>query len=111
MIQTSQQTRLKNREPVVESLIESQLKVVDWFKFCTEYQTIGLKYQEGRENQRSINLMHKPLSTAERINLKIMGDNNKEQLVDIVKPHDHDVLSGRGNYVNHHAGNENFRKL
>ena len=40
-----------------------------------------------------------------------MGDNNKEQLVDIVKPHDHDVLSGRGNYVNHHAGNENFRKL
>mmetsp|Transcript_2156 Transcript_2156/g.4612 ORF Transcript_2156/g.4612 Transcript_2156/m.4612 type:complete len:599 (+) Transcript_2156:200-1996(+) len=44
-----------------------------------------------------------------------MGDNllpqSPEQLNDIAKPHDHDVLSGRGNFVNHHAGNENFRKL
>lgn len=30
---------------------------------------------------------------------------------DIVNPHDHDVLSGRGNYVNYHAGNEHFRAL
>mmetsp|Transcript_12874 Transcript_12874/g.30103 ORF Transcript_12874/g.30103 Transcript_12874/m.30103 type:complete len:1106 (+) Transcript_12874:38-3355(+) len=29
----------------------------------------------------------------------------------IVKPHDHDVLSGRGNSVNHHPGNEYFRSL
>lgn len=35
----------------------------------------------------------------------------QEQLKDIVKPHAHDVLSGRGNFVNHHGGNENFRKL
>lgn len=35
----------------------------------------------------------------------------EEQLKDIVKPHAHDVLSGRGNFVNHHSGNENFRKL
>ncbi|KAL7536254.1 hypothetical protein ACHAXR_007016, partial [Thalassiosira sp. AJA248-18] len=43
-----------------------------------------------------------------------MGDNNlgqQEQLTDIVKPHAHDVLSGRGNFVNHHSGNENFRTL
>eukprot|EP00529_Nitzschia_sp_RCC80_P030307 CAMPEP_0113482374 /NCGR_PEP_ID=MMETSP0014_2-20120614/22885_1 /TAXON_ID=2857 /ORGANISM="Nitzschia sp." /LENGTH=293 /DNA_ID=CAMNT_0000375887 /DNA_START=367 /DNA_END=1245 /DNA_ORIENTATION=+ /assembly_acc=CAM_ASM_000159 len=26
-------------------------------------------------------------------------------------PHDHDVLSGRGNFVNYHAGNEYFRAL
>ena len=39
-----------------------------------------------------------------------MGDED-EQLTGIAKPHDHDVLSGRGNFVNHHAGNENFRKL
>jgi len=29
----------------------------------------------------------------------------------IVKPGENDVLSGRGNFVNHHTGNENFRKL
>jgi hypothetical protein len=29
----------------------------------------------------------------------------------IVNPHDHDVLSGRGNFVNYHAGNEHFRGL
>lgn len=26
-------------------------------------------------------------------------------------PHDHDVLSGRGNFVNYHPGNEHFRSL
>jgi hypothetical protein len=36
---------------------------------------------------------------------------DQEQLKDIATPHDHDVLSGRGNFVNHHAGNENFRAL
>mmetsp|Transcript_14697 Transcript_14697/g.26646 ORF Transcript_14697/g.26646 Transcript_14697/m.26646 type:complete len:521 (+) Transcript_14697:118-1680(+) len=40
-----------------------------------------------------------------------MADNQQEQLKGILKPHPHDVLSGRGNFVNHHAGNENFRKL
>jgi len=30
---------------------------------------------------------------------------------DIEKPHDHDVLSGRGNFVNYHPGNEHFRNL
>ena len=30
---------------------------------------------------------------------------------DIVTPHEHDVLSGRGNFVNYHAGNEHFRAL
>ncbi|KAL7575927.1 hypothetical protein ACA910_000726 [Epithemia clementina (nom. ined.)] len=34
-----------------------------------------------------------------------------QQLHDIVAPHDHDVLSGRGNFVNYHAGNEHFRSL
>ena len=29
----------------------------------------------------------------------------------IITPHDHDVLSGRGNYVNYHVGNEHFRFL
>jgi hypothetical protein len=29
----------------------------------------------------------------------------------IDQPHPHDVLSGRGNFVNHHPGNEYFRKL
>lgn len=29
----------------------------------------------------------------------------------IETPHDHDVLSGRGNFVNYHAGNEYFRAL
>ncbi|KAL7542280.1 hypothetical protein ACHAWF_007139 [Thalassiosira exigua] len=35
----------------------------------------------------------------------------QEQLERIVQPHAHDVLSGRGNFANHHAGNENFRRL
>jgi hypothetical protein len=35
----------------------------------------------------------------------------QEQLKNIVEPHKHDVLSGRGNFVNHHFGNENFRNL
>ena len=35
----------------------------------------------------------------------------KQQLHDIVTPHEHDVLSGRGNFVNYHAGNEHFRAL
>jgi hypothetical protein len=35
----------------------------------------------------------------------------QEQLESIINPHSHDVLSGRGNFVNHHFGNENFRKL
>jgi hypothetical protein len=29
----------------------------------------------------------------------------------IKEPHPHDVLSGRGNYVNYHDGNEFFRKM
>jgi hypothetical protein len=29
----------------------------------------------------------------------------------IVSPNEHDVLSGRGNFVNYHAGNEHFRAL
>jgi hypothetical protein len=29
----------------------------------------------------------------------------------ILTPHEHDVLSGRGNFVNYHAGNEHFRAL
>jgi len=33
------------------------------------------------------------------------------ELHDIVTPHEHDVLSGRGNFVNYHAGNEHFRAL
>jgi len=33
------------------------------------------------------------------------------QICDIETPHDHDVLSGRGNFVNYHAGNEYFRAL
>ena len=33
------------------------------------------------------------------------------KLKSIVTPHDHDVLSGRGNYVNYHVGNEHFRSL
>ena len=34
-----------------------------------------------------------------------------QQLHGIVHPHEHDVLSGRGNFVNYHAGNEHFRSL
>ena len=47
-----------------------------------------------------------------------MSDHNEnglrqpqEQLYDIVEPHDHDVLAGRGNFVNFHPGNEYFREL
>lgn len=44
-----------------------------------------------------------------------MSSNKQQQgkypLHDIVSPHDHDVLSGRGNFVNYHAGNEHFRAL
>lgn len=29
----------------------------------------------------------------------------------LAAPHEHDVLSGRGNFVNYHAGNEYFRGL
>lgn len=29
----------------------------------------------------------------------------------IINVHEHDVLSGRGNFVNYHAGNEHFRAL
>lgn len=36
---------------------------------------------------------------------------SKEQTREILHPHDHDVLSGRGNFVNYHAGNEHFRAL
>ena len=35
----------------------------------------------------------------------------KQQTAGIVSPHEHDVLSGRGNFVNYHAGNEHFRAL
>ena len=34
-----------------------------------------------------------------------------EQLEGILNPGANDVLSGRGNFVNHHSGNENFRAL
>ncbi|GKY97084.1 hypothetical protein MPSEU_000666900 [Mayamaea pseudoterrestris] len=35
----------------------------------------------------------------------------QQPLHGILHPHDNDVLSGRGNFVNYHAGNENFRSL
>jgi hypothetical protein len=41
----------------------------------------------------------------------MMSNQNQHQHRDIVAPHDHDVLSGRGNFVNYHAGNEHFRAL
>lgn len=34
-----------------------------------------------------------------------------QQMSGITNPHEHDVLSGRGNFVNYHAGNEHFRAL
>ena len=34
-----------------------------------------------------------------------------QELKNISTPHDHDVLSGRGNFVNYHPGNEHFRGL
>ena len=34
-----------------------------------------------------------------------------EKLKDIDTPHEHDVLSGRGNFVNYHSGNGYFREL
>lgn len=34
-----------------------------------------------------------------------------KESVGITDPHEHDVLSGRGNFVNYHSGNENFRAL
>eukprot|EP00339_Tiarina_fusa_P005057 CAMPEP_0117015240 /NCGR_PEP_ID=MMETSP0472-20121206/12212_1 /TAXON_ID=693140 ORGANISM="Tiarina fusus, Strain LIS" /NCGR_SAMPLE_ID=MMETSP0472 /ASSEMBLY_ACC=CAM_ASM_000603 /LENGTH=488 /DNA_ID=CAMNT_0004718995 /DNA_START=26 /DNA_END=1492 /DNA_ORIENTATION=+ len=40
-----------------------------------------------------------------------MTSGAKQPAADIVTPHDHDVLSGRGNFVNYHAGNEHFRAL
>lgn len=36
---------------------------------------------------------------------------SEEQLTNIAQPGANDVLSGRGNFVNHHSGNENFRLL
>jgi len=36
---------------------------------------------------------------------------SKEKGDTIATPHEHDVLSGRGNFVNYHAGNEYFRAL
>lgn len=39
------------------------------------------------------------------------GDQSKQQDGSIIYPHDHDVLSGRGNFVNYHPGNEYFREL
>ena len=36
---------------------------------------------------------------------------SNQQDRDIITPHEHDVLSGRGNFVNYHAGNEHFRAL
>jgi hypothetical protein len=34
-----------------------------------------------------------------------------QQKSGILHPHEHDVLAGRGNFVNYHAGNEHFRAL
>jgi hypothetical protein len=49
-------------------------------------------------------------SSAHYIKLGTMP--SAKQLAEGVKePHDHDVLSGRGNFVNYHAGNEHFRAL
>lgn len=36
---------------------------------------------------------------------------DKQETTGIITPHEHDVLSGRGNFVNYHAGNEHFRAL
>mmetsp|Transcript_11313 Transcript_11313/g.32492 ORF Transcript_11313/g.32492 Transcript_11313/m.32492 type:complete len:169 (+) Transcript_11313:113-619(+) len=40
-----------------------------------------------------------------------VGGGAKQQTHGIIAPHEHDVLSGRGNFVNYHAGNEHFRAL
>jgi hypothetical protein len=42
---------------------------------------------------------------------KVVFTMSKQQLHSIVAPHEHDVLSGRGNFVNYHIGNEHFRNL
>jgi hypothetical protein len=44
-------------------------------------------------------------------NKKATMASGKQQMSGIINPHDHDVLSGRGNFVNYHAGNEHFRGL
>ena len=40
-----------------------------------------------------------------------VSDDDGIRGVAIETPHDHDILSGRGNFVNYHAGNEHFRAL
>jgi len=43
---------------------------------------------------------------------QISSSSAKQELLEgITQPHANDVLSGRGNFVNHHSGNENFRAL
>lgn len=46
-----------------------------------------------------------------RRNTSTMANQSEQQMEGIETPHDHDVLSGRGNFVNYHAGNEHFRAL
>lgn len=40
-----------------------------------------------------------------------MANDAEAAMEGIIAPHEHDVLSGRGNFVNYHAGNEHFRAL
>ena len=67
------------------------------------------------EETPSIEKPKAPASTATTIAPKKDDTSNKAGAEDanegILTPHDHDVLSGRGNSVNHHPGNEYFRSL
>jgi hypothetical protein len=52
----------------------------------------------------------KPIQSSAVITMS-KSDKHSQRFDGIEYPHDHDVLSGRGNFVNYHAGNEHFRKL
>ena len=97
-IDVSRCVDLLRRQHVYKKELESHQNARQRAEWCVQRKQRGKKKREKQ---------FKPL--AEEWRRATMA--SKQQTSGIVNPHEHDVLSGRGNFVNYHAGNEHFRAL
>lgn len=100
-------SRSLNLSGVTSSPINHVL-VVNSTKSCENYE--AKEYQEDKSREHAMKKGDKPLLRTNIDQYKIYDDGSF-QLTNINRPHHHDVLCGRGNYVNYHPGNEYYRSL
>jgi hypothetical protein len=79
--------------------------------YLTRQQFLSHSHKSNQKRQQATHPEITIISTHPSPRDAMMGHQHIHDRNEVITPHDHDVLSGRGNFVNYHAGNEHFRAL